>query len=73
MPKGPTASEASSNPLADRFPDLYYDVKTVEEKTLKPTPPSIAQIFAKILAVNGMNASVASDLAQAAEAYYKGA
>jgi hypothetical protein len=70
----PSAPKAPGNPLAERFPDLYYDVKTVEEKTLKPTPPSIAQVLAKVLSVNGINnTSLASDLAQAAEAYYKGA
>jgi len=59
--------------LKERFPELYFDEETIVKKTPKKTPPSMAQVFAKILTTNGVNASVASDLAEAAEAYYKGA
>lgn len=59
--------------LKDRFPELYFDEETIVKKTPKKTPPSMAQVFAKILAANGMNQAVASDLSEAAEAYYKGA
>lgn len=60
--------------LKDRFPELYFDEKTVVEQTLKKTPPSISQVMAKILVVNGIsNNSLASELGQAAEDFYKGA
>ena len=62
-----------SDSLQDRFPDLYFDEKTVVEKSPKASPPSIGQIFAKILVANGIqNPGVAADLASAAEQFYKG-
>jgi hypothetical protein len=74
MAKSVTPGDAATiNPLVERFPDLYYDTKEVEVKTPKPTPPSISQVMAKVLSVNGVNNnSLASDLGSAAEAYYKG-
>jgi len=63
-----------SKALQERFPDLYFDTKQVEEKIPKATPPSIAQVMDKVLTVNGIqNTSLAADLAGAAEDYYKGA
>ena len=63
-----------SKELEQRFPELYFDIKEVETKTPKATPPSIAQVLGKVLAVNGINNnSLASELGTAAESYYKGA
>jgi len=60
-----------SQSLQDRFPDLYFDTKTVEEKTPKKNPPSIAQVMEKILVGNGIqNSGLASDLGQAASDYF---
>ena len=62
------------DPLQERFPDLYFDVKEVQQRTPKASPPSFAQVAAKILATHGIqNPGVASDIGAAAEAYYKGA
>jgi hypothetical protein len=63
-----------SQSLQDRFPDLYFDTKTVEEKTPKKNPPSIAQIMDKILVVNGIqNSGLAGDLGQAATDFFAAA
>jgi hypothetical protein len=60
-----------SNSLQDRFPELFFDTKTVEEKTPKKVQPSFGQIVAKILVGHGIQDSgVASDIAQAATDYF---
>ena len=60
--------------LKEQFPDLYFDTKTVEQKTPKATPPSLAQIFLKVLVANGINnPGIAGSLAQIASDFYKGA
>ena len=54
--------------LSNRFPNLFFDIKTVEEKTPKPDLPSMAQVLASVLSENGIqNQPLASSLAQAAE------
>ena len=60
-----------SKTLQDRFPDLYFDMKDVVEMTPKKVPPSIGQVFGKILVAHGINDSgLASDLAEAATDYF---
>jgi hypothetical protein len=61
-----------SQSLKDRFPELFFDQKTVVQQTPKVTPPSIGQVLAKVLVAHGIqDSSLASDLAGAAEEYFK--
>ena len=54
--------------LSNRFPNLFYDIATVVEKTPKAELPSMSQVLASVLSENGIqNQSLASSLAQAAE------
>jgi hypothetical protein len=54
-------------PIQDQFPSLFFDVKTVEQKTVKPLP-SMGQVLAAVLVANGIpNQGLASELATAAE------
>jgi hypothetical protein len=58
--------------IQDMFPDLYFDVKQVEEKTPKKEKPSVGQVIARVLVDNGMqNSSLTAALATAVEAYYQ--
>jgi hypothetical protein len=60
-----------SDSLQERFPELYFDMKDVVEKTPKKVPPSFGEIVAKILVGHGIQDSgVASDVAQAATDYF---
>lgn len=54
--------------LSDRFPNLFFDITTVEEKTPKAQLPSMQQVLAAVLVTNGQNnPGLAAALAQAAE------
>lgn len=54
--------------LQDRFPDLFFDIKTVEQKTAKPQLPSMQQVLQAVLINSGQNnPGLAANLAQAAE------
>lgn len=60
-----------SETLQDRFPDLYFDMKDVVEKTPKKEKPSFGAIVAKILVGHGIqDGGVASDIAEAAKDYF---
>ena len=60
-----------SESLQDRFPELYFDMKDVVQKTPKKDKPSFGAIVAKILVGHGVQDSgVASDIAQAAADYF---
>lgn len=54
--------------LEDRFPNLFFDIKTVEQKTPLPQLPSMAQVLGQVLIENGNNnPGLAANLAAAAE------
>lgn len=60
-----------SESLQERFPDLYFDTKQVEERTPKKVQPSFGEIVAKILVGHGINDNgIASDIAEAAKDYF---
>lgn len=57
--------------IVDQFPGLFYDIKVVEECDPKPLP-SMTELMATVLSKYGINqATVASDLANAAEELVK--
>ena len=43
-----------TDPLADRFPNLFYDIEMVEQRNPKPVP-SLVQVVTAILQANGMS------------------
>ncbi len=60
-----------SDPLAERFPTLFYDIAMVEQKTPKPVP-SLVQVVTAVLQANGMtnNApAAATDVVAAIQEY----
>ena len=42
-----------SDPLAERFPTLFYDITMVEQRNAKPVP-SLVQVVTAVLQANGM-------------------
>jgi hypothetical protein len=43
-----------ADPLADRFPTLFYDIQMVEQKIPKPTP-SLVEVIAAVLQNYGIS------------------
>jgi len=58
--------------LRDQFPDLFFDIKQVEERTPKAVVPSVHQVISKVLANSGIsNTALASDISTAVDQYYQ--
>jgi hypothetical protein len=60
-----------ADPLADRFPTLFFDIQMVEQRNAKPVP-SLVEVVTAILKANGMTNNApgaATDVVNAIQQY----